>query len=505
MFARGNSTARTAGRPATPEPAGTTSTVLGLAAQGTIRLVVLCARFWRTTLVLICAPYLVILGGWWALAQLAVFVFAFLGFWRWLGPVSFAEHVRPVLRAWWARWFRYGPRWSMLASRHGLEVWDTRGMGRMLHSPDGETLAYTPTAVVRAKLMKVQWTPATDRLLVKLPAGLGPGDVEKIAEPFAHATGSMAARVRPHKPGSVWIELLRRDPLTTPIDALAIPTQVSLGPVPVGQREDGTPWRIPVLGTHVLVAGATGSGKGSVLWSLLRGLAPAIATGSVEVWGFDPKGGMELALGRGLFTRFFTDDPETMADALEDCAALMHERTQALAGHTRLHAPTTAAPLRLVVIDELAALTALCERKTAQRVEKALGRLLTQGRAPGCAVIAFLQDPGKDVIAYRNLFPTRIALRLSEAVEVDMILGEGARARGAHAHRISPDTPGVGFIRHEVHPDPVRVRSAYVTDEQIRVMAASHAAGSLRPVLPALTPAPAVWKAPGTAPGTAAA
>jgi S-DNA-T family DNA segregation ATPase FtsK/SpoIIIE len=118
-------------------------------------------------------------------------------------------------------------------------------------------------------------------------------------------------------------------------------------------------------------------------------------------------------------------------------------------------------------------------------------------------VVAFLQDPGKDVIAYRNLFPTRVALRLGEAVETDMILGDGARARGAAPHLINPDTPGLGFIRHEVHPDPVRVRAAYVTDDQIRALALSHAAGSHRPVQPALAPAPAWQTAPAA--GTAVA
>ena len=33
-------------------------------------------------------------------------------------------------------------------------------------------------------------------------------------------------------------------------------------------------WMLPVLGQHLLVAGATGAGKGSVLWSLIAGLAP---------------------------------------------------------------------------------------------------------------------------------------------------------------------------------------------------------------------------------------
>jgi integrase len=46
--------------------------------------------------------------------------------------------------------------------------------------------------------------------------------------------------------------------------------------VAIGLQEDGEPWELRVLGTHLLIAGATGSGKGPVLWSLLRGLAPAI-------------------------------------------------------------------------------------------------------------------------------------------------------------------------------------------------------------------------------------
>ncbi len=67
--------------------------------------------------------------------------------------------------------------------------------------------------------------------------------------------------------------------------------------MPVGVVEDGAPWALPVLGTHLLVAGATGAGKGSVVWSLIRGLAPAIRDGSVQLWVVDPKGGMELGAG----------------------------------------------------------------------------------------------------------------------------------------------------------------------------------------------------------------
>ena len=98
----------------------------------------------------------------------------------------------------------------------------------------------------------------------------------------------------------------RGDVLSQPI-ALPIPrpaTPVDLGAVRVGITEARTWWRLPVLGQHLLVAGATGAGKGSMLWSLIAGLAPEVKSGRVRLCVIDPKGGMELGAGAALFTRF---------------------------------------------------------------------------------------------------------------------------------------------------------------------------------------------------------
>jgi S-DNA-T family DNA segregation ATPase FtsK/SpoIIIE len=100
--------------------------------------------------------------------------------------------------------------------------------------------------------------------------------------------------------------------------------------------------------------------------------------------------------------------------------------------------------------------------------------LTSQGRSVGVCVVGALQDPRKDVISLRNLFSTRIALRLDESDQVDMVLGDGARDRGALADEISPLPAigaGVGYVRLEASPDPVRVRAAYVTDTDIIAMA----------------------------------
>ena len=82
-------------------------------------------------------------------------------------------------------------------------------------------------------------------------------------------------------------------------------------------------------------------------------------------------------------------------------------------------------------------------------------------------MVAALQDPRKDVLTIRNLFPDRIAMRLDEPEQVDMVLGDGARDRGATCELISSDPAtgaGVAFVRLEADPDPVRVRAGWVSD-----------------------------------------
>jgi len=129
----------------------------------------------------------------------------------------------------------------------------------------------------------------------------------------------------------------------------------------------------------------------------------------------------------------------------------------------------------VVVVDEVAFLTAYQpDRKLRERVMNALATLTTQGRAVGYSVVAALQDPRKDVLAIRNLFPDRIAMRLDEPEQADMVLGDGARDRGAACELICADPAtgaGVAFVRLEADPDPVRVRAGWVTDADIRAMA----------------------------------
>ncbi len=129
---------------------------------------------------------------------------------------------------------------------------------------------------------------------------------------------------------------------------------------------------------------------------------------------------------------------------LEDAVAEMQGRAAEFGGKTRTFTPSHEHPFLIVIIDELAFLTAYQpERDLRKRAEAAIATLTSQGRSVGVCVFGALQDPRKEVINLRNLFPTRIALRLDESEQVDMVLGDGARDRGALADQISP-LPDVG-------------------------------------------------------------
>jgi S-DNA-T family DNA segregation ATPase FtsK/SpoIIIE len=311
-----------------------------------------------------------------------------------------------------------------------------------------------------------------DRLRVRLLHGQTPGDLAVKAEALRHGLGAVRATVGEVRPGVVDVTCYSRDLLADVVPAIRLGGRADLSALPVGRAEDGRVFRLRLLSSHVLIAGATGSGKGSVLWSIIRASAPLIASGRVRLVGVDPKR-MELVFGRGLFDRLAERRTEDMVGLLEAQVVEMLARGDRLSGKTRLHVATVEDPAVMIVVDELATLIAYCpDNALRKRAVSALSLLLSQGRSVGFYVIAAVQDPRKDVIGFRDLFPTRIALRLAEDSHTDMVLGDGAAEAGAACHLIPETTPGVGYVRVEGVKEPVRVRFTWVDDEDIAETAA---------------------------------
>jgi S-DNA-T family DNA segregation ATPase FtsK/SpoIIIE len=428
--------------------------------RGLVRVVVLYVRFWYITGPATLVGWLYARWGWAGPAWLFGGLTAAIGAWAAIHFGSFRRFgVYPALGR--ARRVSYRRRWyGAMATARLAVTFDRR--------------------TVLPELRKVMPRPGADVLIVRMVTGQIPDDYAVASLRLTHTFGALSCKVTPGKrPELVTLTLRRRDALAAVVGPLPVGMVPDFLALPVGVTEDGDVLALRLFGTQILIVGATGAGKGSVVWSVISAVAGGVRAGIVKLWVFDPKGGMELAAGQPLFDRFACDEFGSMADTLDQAVTVMRARTARLRGVTRQHEPTTDEPLYLIVIDELASLTAyLSDRHLKDRIKSALGLILTQGRAVGVHVVAAIQDPRKEVLPFRDLFPTRIALRLSEPAQVDLVLGDGMRDRGAVCDRIPLTSPGVGYLVLDGDPTPVRARFGYHTDAQIIAMAQTY--GSLR-------------------------
>jgi S-DNA-T family DNA segregation ATPase FtsK/SpoIIIE len=385
----------------------------------------------------------------------------------WWGWPAGRERMANYARRFWRLHTLYRPLWRQVTVHCRL---GTRLDGIEL-LPSIRTLAST------------RWV---DHLLVELVPGVPTSVMEAMAPNFAEGFGALGCRVAPclDAPGFVWLTLRRADPLTAVVPALEpVPVdQLDLAAIPVGITEDGTPWTVRLSGTHLLIAGATGSGKGSVEQSIIRALAPSIAAGLVELWGIDPKGGMELGPVRPLLARFARPDTagtyahpsEPMVELLEEAARVTTERANRLGDAARRkHTPTVGDPAIVVIVDELADLGAYLKGDLGQRATRAIQRIASQGRAPGVTMVGAVQDPRKETLPFRPLFPDKVALRFTDDA-ADLVLGKGAIARGADCENIPAHLPGLAYVLPAGQREPIRVRAAYVTDDDIAWLVATY-------------------------------
>lgn len=379
-------------------------------------------------------------------------------YWRLHSPETYEEGFATPARVLCWRLWAYAS-WRRLCKRCGLSA------SEQVTLRDKEGRQVTSTRWVHPKLLGTEASHTALRLTVRARMGQTVEDLERAVPAIRDAAGAHSARAVVVSPGTLRIELVKREQLSAVRHAVP-PTAVATTRVTVGRREDGSDWTLPLIGLHTLTVGCSGSGKGSIFWGIAGGLAPATAAGLVHLIGIDLKYGIELSVGSDLFTKIAT----TEADAVETLAGLemlMDKRGKEMAGHTREYRPSKASPLVVLLIDELAGLTAyMSDPALRKEAAASLSRILTKSRGLGVVVAAFLQDPRKEVLPMRGLFTQTIALRLRSREEVAMVLGDGM-ADKAPAHRISPDRPGTGYVIAE-DGHATKVRSDYWSDDQIR-------------------------------------
>ncbi len=201
-------------------------------------------------------------------------------------------------------------------------------------------------------------------------------------------------------------------------------------PIGLGRDVSGKPW-ITDLGRmpHVLVAGATGSGKSVCLNTLIMSFMYALGPDEVKFVMVDPKR-VELQVYNGiphLITPVITDTEKTV-NALKWCMREMDRRFDVLQkfGVRDIASYNASAeeklPFIVVVIDELADLMTTAM----QEVEGPIVRLAQMSRAVGIHLVLATQRPSTDVITglIKANIPARIAFSVASSIDSRTILDE---------------------------------------------------------------------------------
>lgn len=357
-------------------------------------------------------------------------------------------------------------------------------------------------------------SPVGARIRLALPPGFSADHVRHRLPAIASSLHVPRVQVVAASGNLVSIELRVRNPLAATVELPAPePSPVPLEAARVGVREDGEWYRIQIRGTHIFIAGLTGSGKSGLIWSIVAALAPDIKAGRVELHMIDLKLGTEMSAGYRLYASWAYELAEALA-LLEKMVMIMRNRANPAREHSmrtgeplRKHEPIPGDPHHVLTIDEIIALLKLPgDRKVRAnvrqidgtfaeeeiRVSKYAGllllELLSQARSFGITVIVATQNAAKEIFdLLRDMFPTMVGLRLASEEQQRMVFGTGASERGIEATEITVDEAGTVYIDSpEEGGQAIRARAFRVSDADIKTLVQMYGRPADAPPLPSL-------------------
>jgi len=336
---------------------------------------------------------------------------------------------------------------------------------------------------VETRVADVSPGPVITRYEVEPGPGIKINRIVGLADDLALALKAMSVRVVAPIPGKavVGVEIpnqnrarvsLREILATAEFAALASPLPLALGKDIAGNPMVADLAQMP----HLLIAGATGSGKSVCLNGLILSILVSSPPTDVQFLLIDPKR-VELSIFNGiphLLDRVVVE-PREAAKKLQLVIAEMERRYRVFAevGARNLAAynqwaATVAAPegeeapvplpYLLVVVDELADLMLVA----AHEVENAVTRLAQMARAVGIHLIVATQRPSVDVITgvIKANFPARISFQVSSKVDSRTILD----VNGAEQLLGSGDM----LFLPPASSKPIRIHGCFVSEMEIR-------------------------------------
>ena len=225
---------------------------------------------------------------------------------------------------------------------------------------------------------------------------------------------------------------------------------------------------------HLLIAGATGSGKSVCINTLIMSILYKADPSDVKLIMIDPKV-VELSVYNGIPHLFcpVVTDPREAASALNWAVREMMERynlfkelgVRNISGYNQkiktVEDPEKAGyskmPSLVIIVDEFADLMMVASKE----VEDAVCRLAQLARAAGIHLVLATQRPSVNVITgvIKANIPSRIAFSVSSAIDSRTILDKGG------AEKLLGKGDMLFFPSGE--SEPVRVQGAFVSDKEV--------------------------------------
>lgn len=329
---------------------------------------------------------------------------------------------------------------------------------------------------VNVKISSFTRGPTVTRYEAELEAGIKLARLTGLADDIALSLGASGVRIAamPNKISTVGIEVpnklvskvLLRDIIDSP-EFKKAPSKLTfaIGKNIGGEAIVGDISKLP----HMLVAGTTGSGKSVCLNSLILSLLYKSTPEEVRFIMIDPKM-VEFRVYNGiphLLVPVVTDVKKA-AGALQWAVVEMMKRYRMFSEANardlesynkfiRKSEEGQTLPQIVVVIDELADLM----MTAAKEVEESVCRVAQMGRAAGVHLVIATQSPRADVITglMKANIPSRIALKVSSALESRIILDAGGNADKLVGNGDMLYAP-IGSNK------PVRIQGTWVSDSE---------------------------------------
>lgn len=332
---------------------------------------------------------------------------------------------------------------------------------------------------VDAKVTKANLGPAVTKYEVQPAVGVKVSKIVGLSDDLALALAAKDIRIEAPIPGRSFIGIEVPNSEVSTVSFRNVmegqPHTDKLLEVPLGRDISGVVQSADLTKMpHLLIAGATGSGKSVSINGIITSILMKAKPNEVKLMMIDPKM-VELNVYNGiphLLTPVVTN-PRKAAQALHKVVSEMERRYELFAGTGMRNIDgynnlvreyniengenNPLLPYIVVIVDELADLMMVASND----VEDAITRLAQMARAAGIHMILATQRPSVDVITgiIKANVPSRIAFAVSSSTDSRTILDGGGAEKLLGR--------GDMLFRPMGENKAIRVQGAYISDEEV--------------------------------------